>query len=194
MKSCHLTLKRKLKLLWDVRQGKFHSWLVMNENESKKGRKSMQQKKKKKSPKTVCFKTLVSTCKIRSASTWLHFSNCGQCNALAFFLEAELVILWADKGLNATSSLKRNQLRTPWLAGLPQYKGWADLRVAAKVSSGTDTLAVMDSSDSQRKKIAVIGGGLVSIYLDIIPAGGIIQLSLSLMIIVAHLYESFIFL
>lgn len=37
-----------------------------------------------------------------------------------------------------------------------------------------DASAVMGSSDIQRKKVAVIGGGLVSIYLDIIPVGGII--------------------
>lgn len=35
------------------------------------------------------------------------------------------------------------------------------------------TSAAMDSSDSQRKKVAVIGGGLVSIDFSVIPGGGV---------------------
>lgn len=40
--------------------------------------------------------------------------------------------------------------------------------------------AVMDSSDIPRKKIAVIGGGLVSTYLYIIPVSGIILIIITL--------------
>ena len=36
------------------------------------------------------------------------------------------------------------------------------------VTAVKNTSAVMDSSDSQRKNIAIIGGGLVRIYLDIL--------------------------
>lgn len=36
------------------------------------------------------------------------------------------------------------------------------------VTAVKNTSAVMDSSDTQRKNIAIIGGGLVRIYLDIL--------------------------
>lgn len=38
----------------------------------------------------------------------------------------------------------------------------------------------MDSSDIQRKKVAVIGGGLVSIYLYIFPVSGIMLIIITL--------------
>lgn len=61
----------------------------------------------------------------------------------------------------------------PWLGPGP-YKEGRDLCVGARVSSGTGaTSAAMDSSDTQRKKVAVIGGGLVSIYFSMVPVGGV---------------------
>lgn len=51
-----------------------------------------------------------------------------------------------------------------------------------------NTLAVMDSSDIPRKKIAVIGGGLVRLYLDTLFLLVVIIILLVLIIIVSRLH------
>lgn len=68
------------------------------------------------------------------------------------------------------------------MAGLraEQYKGqegtcgWeARVSVTGAAVTAGNTSAVMDPSDMQSIKIAVVGGGLVSIHLDIFPLRGV---------------------
>lgn len=63
------------------------------------------------------------------------------------------------------------------LASLKTGKNWCggdtELFTTGAAPTVRKAWAVMDSSDIQRKKVAVIGGGLVSTCLDTIPIIGI---------------------